>query len=211
DPVGTDKLVTVRAMIPMGELTHLEIVRLAELSEIYGDKRLYTTNRQNIELHGVMPSNVSALKAEIKKLGFATDGFYGLTDIVPCVGTTYCPLAVSRTRDMYEQLMTVVKQARYQAIQDKVIINITGCPNSCSPYRIADIGLRGMRMREAVGSVEGYQISLGGTVDEFGKIVGDFKSGDCPRVIENILDTFMEIRQGDETLAECVRRTGFGL
>jgi len=209
DPEGTDGRVTVRAMIPRGEMTHQPFKRLAELSEIYGDKRVYTTNRQNVELHGIRPEQVEECKAEIQKIGFATDGFYGLDDIVPCVGTTYCPKAVSKTRDMYDLLMDVVKKPKYDDIRDKAIINVTGCPNSCSPYRIADIGLRGMRIREGMGSVEGYEIALGGTHDRFGHKLGDFKKEDCPKVVEQVLDTFMEMREGDETLAECVERTGF--
>ncbi|MCE9616563.1 MAG: nitrite/sulfite reductase [Lentisphaerae bacterium] len=211
DPVGTDGRVTVRAIIPKGELDHHAMRRLAQLSEIYGDKRIYTTNRQNIELHGVLPAHVADAKAEIRKLGFGTDGNFGIRDIVPCVGTTYCPLAVSRTRDMYDLLMDVVRQPKYDAIAKKVLINITGCPNSCSPFRIADIGLRGMRIREELGSAEGYEIRIGGTHDAFGRKVGEFKKEDCPAVITKVLDTFMAIRQGEETLAECVRRTGFGL
>ena len=210
NPVGTDGRVTVRAMIPKGELTHLAFKRLAELSEIYGDKRIYTTNRQNIELHGILPEKVCEVKAEIEMLGFETDGFFGIRDIVPCVGTTYCPKAVSKTRDMYDLLMDVVKQEKYNAIWDKVVINITGCPNSCSPYRIADIGLRGTRIREELGSQEGYEILLGGTEQSFGKKLGDFKKADCPKVIEQVLDTFLDIRKGDETLADCIKRTEFG-
>ena len=210
DPIGTDGRATVRAIVPKGEFDYLTMIRFAELSEIYGDKRLYTTNRQNIEFHGILPENVSALKAEIEKLGYATGGSFGLTDIVPCVGTTYCPLAVSKTRDMYDLLMDVAKQDKYKEIRDKAIINITGCPNSCSPFRIADIGLRGMRLREELGSVEGYEIRIGGTEDQFGKKLGEFKRDDCPAVVAGVLDTFMELREGDETLSECVRRTGFG-
>ena len=210
DPEGTDGRVTIRAMIPKGELTYLQIKRLAEISEIFGDKRIYTTNRQNIEIHGVLPGKVEDARKAINDAGFETDGFFGIADIVPCVGTTYCPLAVSRTRDMYDLLMDVVRKDKYAAIKDKVIINITGCPNSCSPYMIADIGLRGMRIREELGSVEGYEMTLGGTHDQFGKKLGEFKRDDCPGVVERVLDTFMEIREGDETLAECVRRAGFG-
>ena len=211
DPVGTDKRVTVRAMIPKGEMNYLQFQRLAELSEIYGNKKLYTTNRQNIEIHDVLPEKVSEAKEEIQKLGFATDGFFGIKDIVPCVGTTYCPKAVSTTRDMYDLLMQVVKKDKYIKIWDKVIINITGCPNSCSPYRISDIGLRGTRIREGIGSIEGYEILLGGTETDFGKKLGDFKKKDCPVVIEKVLDLFMEIRKSNETLSECVKRTGLGI
>jgi sulfite reductase beta subunit-like hemoprotein len=210
DPTGTDDRVTVRAIIPKGELNNLQMKRFAELSEIFGDKRVYTTNRQNIEIHGVLPALVEQCKAEVKALGYATGGSFSLQDIVPCVGTTYCPLAVSRTRDMYDVLMELVRKEKYADIQEKAIINITGCPNSCSPFRIADIGMRGMRIRETQGSVEGYEITLGGTHDQFGKTLGEFKSDDCPKVIESVLDQFLEIREGDETLAACVRRTGFG-
>lgn len=206
DPVGTDGKVTVRAIIPKGELDCFSFKRLAELSEIYGDKRLYTTNRQNIELHRVESDKVKVLKEEIQKLGFATEGSYGLTDIVPCVGTTYCPKAVTRTRDMYDLLMDVVKQPKYASIRDKVIINITGCPNSCSPYRIADIGLRGTRIREEMGSVEGYEIRIGGHHDRLGERVGDYKKKDCTEVVVEILDTYMANRQGEESLADCIKR-----
>ena len=209
DPVGTDGKVTVRAIIPKGELTHLEFLRLAELSEIYGNKRVYTTNRQNIELQGLLPENVDACKAEIEKMGFATSGNFSLTDIVPCVGTTYCPKAVSRTRDLYDLLMDLVKQPKYKSIQDKAIINITGCPNSCSPYRITDIGFRGTRIREDFGSVEGYEVRIGGTEQEFGKVIGNYKTEDCPVVVEKMLDVFSEVREGDESLSECIERIGW--
>ncbi len=206
DPVGTDGKVTVRAIIPKGELTFEAFKRLAELSEIYGNKKIYTTNRQNIELHSINAGKVGEVKAEIKKLGFETDGNFGIRDIVPCVGTTYCPKAVTKTRDMYDLLMEVARQPRFEAIQEKVIINITGCPNSCSPYRIADIGLRGTRLREELGSVEGYEIRIGGNHDRFGLKIGDFRATDCPQVVEKILDTYVEVREGDESLSECVTR-----
>ncbi len=206
DPVGTDGKATVRAIIPKGELTFEAFKRLAELSEIYGNKKIYTTNRQNIELHGIDPAKVEEVKAEIAEAGFETSGNFGIRDIVPCVGTTYCPKAVTKTRDMYDLLMEVAKRPKYEPIQKKVIINITGCPNSCSPYRIADIGLRGTRLREELGSVEGYEIRIGGHHDRFGLKVGDYKEKDCPKVVEKILDTYLEVREGDETLSECVSR-----
>lgn len=208
-PVGTDGKVSVRAIIPKGELTHTAFKQLAVLSEIYGDKKLVATNRQNIELHGIAPEKVDEARAQVEALGFATRGSFGIRDIVPCVGTTYCPKAVTRTRDMYDLLQDLVKAPKYQPIQDKVIINITGCPNSCSPYRIADIGLRGTRIREDIGSVEGYEIRIGGAHDRFGFRIGDFKENDCPRVVEAVLDRYLELRQGDESLAQCVERVGW--
>ncbi|MCZ7584177.1 MAG: hypothetical protein M5R36_13030 [Deltaproteobacteria bacterium] len=207
-PRGTDGLALQRVMLPKGEVTHAQLKRLAELADIYGDKHLYNTNRQNIEIHGVRPEKVEELKSEVRAIGLAVDGFYGLQDVVPCVGTTYCPLAVSRTHDLYDLLQSVVHQEKYAAIRDKVLVNITGCPNACSPYRIADIGFRGMRIREMKGSVEAYEVRVGGDEDRFGEIVGEYKLPDCVLVTARLLDTFMGLRQGEETLADSVKRVG---
>jgi sulfite reductase (NADPH) hemoprotein beta-component len=117
---------------------------------------------------------------------------------------------VSKTRDLYDLLQPVVRQEKYDDIWDKVTINITGCPNSCSPYRITDIGFRGMRIREDVGSVEAYEVLIGGSQTDFGRKLGEFKLEDCPAIVEKLLDTYMEVRQGDETFSDCIKRTGFG-
>ncbi|MGY8693571.1 MAG: hypothetical protein ACKVGW_05175, partial [Verrucomicrobiia bacterium] len=207
-PVGTDGLVTVRVMVPKGELTHPQMKRMAELTEEFGDKRLFFTQRQNVEIHGVKPERVEALSAKIKEAGFATEGFFGLQDIVACVGSTYCPKAVTETRALYDVLQPIVKQAKYAEIWDKAYINITGCPNSCSPYRIADIGFRGMRIREQIGSVEAYEVRIGGEHDKFGRILGEYKTQDCARIVEAVLDTFLKEREGEESLAQCVNRLG---
>ncbi len=205
-PVGDDGKAIARIMVPKGEIDFHSLKRIAELSERYGDKYVYTTNRQNFEIQGVDPDKLPELQAEIDNLPVAGGTFFGLDDIVPCVGTTYCPLAVSESRRIYDMLQSVVKREKYDAIRDKAVINITGCPNSCSPYHIADIGLRGMRIREGQGSVEGYEIRLGGTDEHLGQVLGEFKTEDCPRVIEAVLDAFMTGRQGDETLADMVWR-----
>lgn len=208
NPLGTDGLAIARIMVPKGETDFHSLKRIAELSERYGDKYVYITNRQNFELHGVDPRKLPELQAEIDKLPGTGGTFFGLDDIVPCVGTTYCPLAVSATRGMYEMLESLVKREKYDAIRSAAIINITGCPNSCSPYHIADIGLRGMRIREDQGSVEGYEIRLGGTLERFGQPLGEFKTEDCPRVVEAVLDTFLRVRQGDQSLADTVWKDG---
>ena len=206
NPRGDDGSAIQQIKIPKGEMSSDHLAKIADLAEMYGDKCVYSTNRQNLELHGVDPKQLPQLRAEIKAMQLETDDFFGLSDIVSCVGTTYCPLAVSTTHRMFDMLHDLVRDAKYSKIRDKVLINITGCPNSCSPYRIADIGLRGLRIRELEGSTEGYLITVGGTQQSFGRTVGEFKHDDCLRVIATILDTFVEIGDGVETLAQNVDR-----
>ncbi len=207
--VGTDGKAIAQAMVPKGELSCLQLTKMAELAEIYGDQRVRTTNRQNLEIHGIEPGDLESVRAEVRRLGFGSDGFYGIRDIVPCVGTDYCPKAVAKTRSLYESLQEVVQQQKYRSIEHKVLINITGCPNSCSPYRISDIGFRGERIREESGSAEGYEMLLGGNqMEQFGHKLGNFKAGDCPKVTQTVLDQFVRLREGEETLADTVKRVG---
>lgn len=208
DPKGTDGLYTVRIFVPKGELGFRDFAKIAELSDIYGDQNIYTTNRQNLEIHGVELSKVPELKKEIHTLGYKTGGSFGMHDIVSCVGTTYCPKAVSETRKLYDAVAELVKKDTYAEIEKKVLFNITGCPNSCSPYRIVDIGFRGMRIREEQGSVEGFELLIGGHEQKHGQKIGDFKFADCIEVVETILDHFLSLRQKDETLTQTVNRIG---
>jgi sulfite reductase beta subunit-like hemoprotein/NADPH-dependent glutamate synthase beta subunit-like oxidoreductase/ferredoxin len=210
EPRGSDGLAIVGIKIPKGELAAEHLARIAELAEIYGDKHVYSTNRQNLELHAVQSRRLPALRSQITAMGLEADRFFGLSDVVTCVGTTYCPLAVSSTHTMFDRLYDLVRAEKYAPIADKVLVNITGCPNSCSPYRIADIGLRGLRIRAESGSIEGYQITVGGTQQNFGQTLGDFAEQDCLRAIEVVLDTFLALHQGEETLAENVARLGIG-
>jgi sulfite reductase beta subunit-like hemoprotein/NADPH-dependent glutamate synthase beta subunit-like oxidoreductase len=208
DPRDKNGLAIQGIMVPCGELNFHKLKEVARLSEQYGDKFVHTTQQQNLEIHGVAPSSLPELRSEIEALGLGTRNFFGLDDMAVCVGTTYCPLAVSRTRDLGGLLQKVVRRERYDPIRDAGVISITGCPNACSPYRIADIGFRGMRIREDLGSAEGYRMLLGGSQERFGQLLGEFKSGDCPAVVSKVLDLFLELRQGGETLTDSVCRTG---
>jgi len=64
---------------------------------------------------------------------------------------------------------------------------------------------------------EWYQVSIGGSDGSAlsgdaaaGKVVGpSFGALEVPGVIEALLDTFREHREGRETFIDCVRRVGF--
>jgi formate dehydrogenase major subunit len=208
DPRDRDGLAIQGIMVPRGELNFHKLKEIARLSEQYGDKFVYTTQRQNLEIHGVEPSRLTDLRSKIEALGFGTRNFYGLEDIAVCVGTTYCPMAVSRTRDLNDLLQKLVRHEKYHPIRRAGVIYIAGCPNGCSPHRIGDLGFRGMRIREGLGSAEAYRVLLGGSQERFGQLLGEFKTADCPQVVSKVLDLFLDLRQGDDTLADSVRRLG---
>ena len=213
DPKDKDNLCIHRIMIPKGELSSHDFRKIADLSEIYGDKHIYTTNRQNLEIHGVSETKKTELKREVSNLSFNSDGFYGLQDVVSCVGTTYCPLAVTQTHELFDRLQSIVNENKYEPIREKILVNITGCPNSCGQHYIADIGFRGLRIRQESGSVEGYQIRVGGRLDTIGIEIGDYTLDDSVVVFRRILDGFIDTcKQNDyDSLSECISKEGVEL
>ncbi|MEN8128127.1 MAG: nitrite/sulfite reductase, partial [Planctomycetota bacterium] len=140
NPVDTNGRGIQRIMLAKGEIAAANLEWIAEWAERYADGYVYSTNRQNLELHGVEPSKRLQLREELQAAGLLSEGFYGLQDIVSCAGTTYCPMAFTETRELYDRLEKLVSEADYQAIHDKVLINITGCPNACGQHYVADIG-----------------------------------------------------------------------
>jgi sulfite reductase beta subunit-like hemoprotein len=91
-------------------------------------------------------------------------------------------------------------------------INLTGCPNNCAHAWIADIGLRGRRLRDdATGaSVEGFTVFVGGSLAGAGRIAAplfDIGLAESAPAIRNLLNAYLAHRTGKaESFADFVTR-----
>ena len=94
----------VRIMIQRSELKLVDANRLCDWADRFGGGEVMFTNRQNAEIHHVPTANVQALLDEIHAAGYRTEGHERLPDIVACVGTTECRMAVSNTPIAYHRL-----------------------------------------------------------------------------------------------------------
>jgi sulfite reductase beta subunit-like hemoprotein len=204
---------TVRALILRSEMKSADCRRFANWARTYGDGSLMLTARQNIELRFIPDAKVDALVKEIHAAGYSTEGFERLPDMVACVGTTECNLAVSDTPNTYHRLYD--EFAKDKALWEKVghlRIHMNGCPNSCAQHWIADIGLRGMRKEGPAGSEEGFTICVGGSVGGAGHIaqpVCDVSSSAVVPTMRRMLELYLEHRTGDqEQFGDFARRIG---
>jgi sulfite reductase beta subunit-like hemoprotein len=189
----------VRILIPRSELKTAQSRTILRLVDEFGGGVLMFTNRQNVELHEVPDKNVAALLAALHAAGFRTDGHEHLPDIVACVGTTMCKMAVSDAPDAYFRLYNALAgDKKYWQDIGTLRINITGCPNNCAHAWVADIGLRGTRTRNpAGGSSEGYSIFVGGKLSEAGKIaeyLGDTATEEIVPAVRKLLDIYLNKR-----------------
>ena len=195
----------VRILVSRSELKTDESRTLSRLADELGGGVVMFTNRQNVELHDVPNENVDALLTALHESGLRTEGHEHLPDIVACVGTTMCKMAVSDAPDAYHRLYdALAANSTYWKLIGTLRINITGCPNNCAHAWIADIGLRGRRIRnEDGGSDEGYSIFVGGKLSEAGKIAEplcDIASTELVPAVHQILDTYLERRESEGEL-----------
>ncbi len=197
-PQKQEGLNTVRIMIPRSEITGEQTRQIAEWAESYGDGQIMLTNRQNIEIRNVPDDNVQPLSAAIAKAGYRSAGHDHLPDIVACVGTTMCNLAVSDTPHAYRVLTEAfANDEDLWKTVGPLRINMNGCPNSCGQHWIADIGLRGRRTRTETGSEEGFSIYVGGRLDStghVGELAMEVASTDVVPAIRAMLTVYLENR-----------------
>jgi len=109
-----------------------------------------------------------------------------------CTGLEFCKLAIVETKARAQWLYDELER-RLPDFDEKITINVNGCPNSCARFQTADIGFKGSIVRDDEGNqVEGFQIHLGGHygVDaQFGrkfrglKVTADEAADYCERVL----------------------------
>ncbi|MBT8042270.1 MAG: nitrite/sulfite reductase, partial [Pontiella sp.] len=102
-PQQADGKSIVRILISRSELKTADSRTISRLADELGGGIIMFTNRQNIELHDVPSKNADQLIGELHKAGFRTEGHEHLPDIVACVGTTMCKMAVSDSPDAYHR------------------------------------------------------------------------------------------------------------
>lgn len=203
----------VRILVLRSELTSAQCRQIAEWARRYGDGSLMFTARQNVQVRFVPDDRVPALLREIREAGFTTEGHERLPDMVACVGTTQCNLAVSDTPNTYRRLYAEL--ATDKALWEQVgqlRIHMNGCPNSCAQHWIADIGLRGMRKEMPTGSEEGFTICVGGGLSGPGYIaqpVCDVPATEVVPTVRKLLQRYVAEREGPgETFGAYARRVG---
>lgn len=211
-PQKTADKVIVRVIIPRSELKTDISRHVLRLTGEYGAGDIVFTNRQNLEIHDVPAGQAQQMVEGLHAAGLRTEGLEHLPDIVACVGTTMCRLAVSDTPDAYHRLHDAFSddEAYWRNI-GPLRVNLTGCPNNCAQAWVADIGLRGRRIRDDEGgaSDESFTVFVGGKLHGAGRIAEemfDVRTEELVPAIRKILDTYVENRRQDEVFCDFIDR-----
>lgn len=205
---------TVRLLIPRSEISTAVGRQICSLAERYGSGDIVFTNRQNLQIRNVPTDALQKLLAEVRSSGLQTEGHERLPDVVACVGSTQCKMAVSDTPKTCSKILGDLgdDESFWRAV-GPLRINMNGCPNNCAHAWIADIGLRGRRRRNPEGgNVEGYSVFVGGALTGAGKMgewLTDVDAHDVTPTLRRLLEQYLQQRRGNsERFGQYVERVG---
>lgn len=197
-----------RTGIAPGDMTSEQMDAIADLADRFSFGELRTTHEQNVVLSDVRQDDLAELYQALKGLGFDTANIGFLTNIICCPGGDYCSLANAKSIPIADQI-----QRRYDDLEEvydlgPIDLNISGCMNACGHHHVGHIGILGVDKKGA----EFYQVSLGGSAGHdasIGNILGpSFEAEEMASVIEEILNTYLDLRQDGETFLATYRRVG---
>ncbi len=205
------RIVTIslkRAGIAPGDMTTEEMNFIADLADKYTFGELRTTHEQNIALADVPQKDLFDVWQALEQQNMARAHIGFITDIISCPGGDFCSLANAKSIPIAEAITR-----RFDDL-DKVYdlghldLNISGCMNACGHHHVGNIGILGVDKKGA----EFYQITLGGNSDHdasIGDILGpSFAADAVPDVIEEVLNTYFDLRTEGERFVDTYRRVG---
>ncbi|EXE74320.1 nitrite/Sulfite reductase ferredoxin-like half domain protein [Acinetobacter baumannii 144107] len=205
------RIVTIslkRAGIAPGDMTTEEMNFIADLADKYTFGELRTTHEQNIALADVPQKDLFDVWQALEQHNMARAHIGFITDIISCPGGDFCSLANAKSIPIAEAITR-----RFEDL-DKVYdlghldLNISGCMNACGHHHVGNIGILGVDKKGA----EFYQITLGGNSDHdasIGDILGpSFAAEAVPDVIEEVLNTYLDLRTEGEHFVDTYRRVG---
>lgn len=212
-PQKQEGLSYVGIPIERGRLTADQMLQVAYIAERFGGAgkaEIRLSNKQNLILANMPTAQLPTLINELDAVGLSPRTPLWRTNLVSCTGTQFCNLAIVETKDRAAKILKFLEEEC--DIDSPIMVSVTGCPNSCGQYQIADIGLMGVvcNFRGQRGT-EAYNIMLGGALGSeagFAQLTLKKVPADFVHVaIKQIVDAYKSNRTDEnETFREFVRR-----
>jgi ferredoxin-nitrite reductase len=198
----------VGASVPVGRMLSRQMIRLAELSELYGSGDLRLTVWQNVIIPNVPESLVGTLTKALAKVGFPSQVSPVRGGLVACTGNSYCKFASSDTKGHALQIASYLEKKLQ--LDQPLNIHLTGCPNSCAQHYIGDIGLLGTKVKVSGETLEGYHVFVGGGFGENQGLGRQLFTGlsveQLKATLEKMLVAYLRHRLPGEAFSQFTRR-----
>ncbi len=208
--------VAVEAKVNQGDLRPEQFRGLARLLREYGNGRARVTHWQNIVLRWIPGNGLYALWRGLRALGLGMPGALEITDVVSCPGTDSCKLGITSSMGLNRGVQAKIEEMRIRdPLTRQILINLSGCPNSCGMHHVGNIGFHGAAIKSGDRQVPAYHVFLGGnrragSAVRLGMLLRSrLPAKRVPVAVERFILDYEENRSDDdETFNEYVDRAG---
>jgi ferredoxin-nitrite reductase len=194
--------------VPVGRLDTGQMYALSQIAREYVRGELRLTVWQNVILPHIPAEKVAACCAALSAVGLDTAPSHIRNGLVACTGNQGCKYAATDTKGHALALADYLKE--HVDLDEPINIHFTGCPHSCAQHYIGDIGLIGCKVPLNGEKVEGYNIVLGGGVDNDQGIARECFSAvpfsEVPPLLASLLQKYQQTRTPDERFVDFSRR-----
>lgn len=132
---------SLRLRVVGGNLTAVQLAKIAEVAEKFGDGHVHLTSRQSVEIPFIKLSDIDAVKNALGE-GGVEPGVCGprVRTVTACQGEAICPSGCIDTFAIAKEL-----DERYYAreLPHKFKFGVTGCQNNCLKAEENDLGIKG--------------------------------------------------------------------
>ena len=132
---------SLRLRVVGGNLTAVQLAKIAEVAEKFGDGHVHLTSRQSVEIPFIKLSDIDAVKSALGE-GGVEPGVCGprVRTVTACQGEAICPSGCIDTFAIAKEL-----DERYYAreLPHKFKFGVTGCQNNCLKAEENDLGIKG--------------------------------------------------------------------
>lgn len=190
-----------------------DLSNVADLVDKYTERgEIRTTNKQNLIIVNVIETKLQELLQEAQTMGLKVE-YSAFTRLgVACTGTEFCNLAIVETKVKAKEIFDFLDK-EFPGFDQELMISVTGCPNNCAQYSIADIGLVGAKVKAESGEMlDAFRIFLGGRLGDnaqFGKpLEGRFLHSDIGLSLKQLLKYYIKNKKQNEVFGAFVDRLG---
>jgi ferredoxin-nitrite reductase len=199
----------IGVLTPVGRMSVSQMHALADIADQFGRGEIRLTVWQNLIIPGIPEENLQGAITAIQAAGLDHRNNALTGGIIACTGSRGCKFAAADTKG--QAILLGAHLTSRMILDQPVNIHLTGCQNSCAQHYIGDIGMMGIRVKfEDGGTVDGYNIVLGGGVDDTQAIAREVwksvRADEMPALIEQILVVYLRDRIGDESFATFANR-----
>ena len=180
--------------VPTGRVNPEQLDELARLAAIYGNEEIRLTTAQNAIIPHIPADAVGGLLAEPLLKQFSPRPSPFLRNMVACVGTDYCNLALIETKSRAVALSEALDKTLGSG-GNPLTIHWSGCPAGCGNHQAADIGFRGFKTKREGTLVDAVAIYAGGQIGPHA-VAGEeiLETVPCdenlPEVVANVIESY---------------------